>query len=60
MKRFRRISRIAVRDLFELQPTTCAGYILNDIQNSECSILAPNLWSKYFKMFKIDEIIRRR
>ena len=34
--------------------------IFNDIENSEYSILVPNLWKKHFKMFELDEIMRQR
>lgn len=34
--------------------------VFNNIQNSEYSILAPNLWKKHFKMFELDEIMRQR
>ena len=53
------VSVIAIGDLFQLQPVF-DGYIFNDIQNSEYSILAPNLWKKYFRMFELDEIMRQR
>ena len=56
---FGRVSIIAIGDLFQLQPVF-DGYIFNDIQNSEYSILAPNLWKKYFRMFELDEIMRQR
>ena len=36
------------------------GYIFKDIDNSEYSILAPNLWQKHFKMFELHEIMRQR
>ena len=45
--------------MFQLPPVF-DGYIFNDIQNSEYSILVPNLWNKYFKMFELDEIMRQR
>ena len=44
------VSIIGIGDLFQLPPVF-DGYIFNDIQNSEYSILVPNLWKKYFKMF---------
>ena len=53
------VSIIAIGDLFQLQPVF-DGYIFNDILNSEYSILAPNLWKKYFRMFELDEIMRQR
>ena len=37
------VSIIAIGDLFQLQPVF-DGYVFNDIQNSEYSILSPNLW----------------
>ena len=46
------VSIIAIGDLFQLQPVF-DSYIFNDIQNSEYSILVPNLWKKYFKMFDL-------
>ena len=36
------------------------GYIFKDINSSDYSILAPNLWKKYFRMFELNEIIRQR
>ena len=39
------VSIIAIGDLFQLQPVF-DGYVFNDIQNSEYSILSPNLWEK--------------
>ena len=53
------VSIIGIGDLFQLPPVF-DGYIFNDIQNSEYSILVPNLWKKYFKMFELDEIMRQR
>ena len=53
------VSIIGVRDLFQLPPVF-DGYIFNEIKNSEYSILVPNLWKKYFKMFELDEIMRQR
>ena len=53
------VSIIAIGDLFQSQPVF-DGYIFNDIQNSEYSILAPNLWKKYFRMFELDEIETKR
>ena len=53
------VSIIAIGDLFQYH-LTFDGYIFNDIQNSEYSILASNLWKKYFKMFELDEIMRQR
>lgn len=40
---------IAFADLFQHQPVK-DGYIFEDIDNSEYSILAPNLWQKHFKI----------
>ena len=42
------ISIIAIGDLFQLQPVM-DGYIFKDIENSEYSILAPNLWENISK-----------
>ena len=53
------VSIIGIGDLFQLPPVF-DSYIFNDIQNSEYSILVPNLWKKYFKMFELDEIMRQR
>ena len=53
------VSVIGIGDLFQLQPVF-DSYIFNDIQNSEYSILVPNLWKKYFKMFELDEIMHQR
>ena len=53
------ISIIAIGDLFQLQPVM-DGYIFKDLDNSEYSILAPNLWQKHFKMFEVHEIMRQR
>ena len=53
------ISIIAIGDLFQLQPVV-DGYIFKDIDNSEYSILGPNLWQKHFKMFELHEIMRQR
>ena len=35
------------------------GYIFKDIDNSEYSVLLPNLWQDHFKMFELDEIMRQ-
>ena len=56
---FRVVSIIGIGDLFQLPPVF-DSYIFNDIQNSEYSILVPNLWKKHFKMFELDEIMRQR
>ena len=53
------VSMIAIGDLFQLQPVF-DGYVFNDIQNSEYSILSPNLWEKYFTMYELGEIMRQR
>ena len=53
------VSIIGIGDLFQLPPVF-DSYIFDDIQNSEYSILAPNLWKKHFKMFELDEIMRQR
>ncbi|CAB3994304.1 Hypothetical predicted protein [Paramuricea clavata] len=36
------------------------GYVFNDIQDSEYSILSPNLWKKYLRMYELKEIMRQR
>ena len=49
---------IAIGELFQLQPAF-DGYVFNDIQGSEYSILSPNLWKKYFTMYELNEIMRQ-
>ena len=49
------VSIIGIGDLFHLQPYLFDSYIFNDVENSEYSILVPNLWIKYLKMFELDE-----
>ena len=53
------VNIIAIGDLFQLQPVF-DGYVFNDIQDSEYSILSPNLWKKYFTMYELNEIMRQR
>ena len=53
------VSIIAIGDLFQPQPLM-DGYIFKDIDNSEYSILAPNLWQQHFNMFELHEIMRQR
>ena len=53
------VSIIAIGDLFQLKPVM-DGYIFKDIHSSDYSILVPNLWNKYFRMFQLDEIMRQR
>ena len=53
------VSVIAIGDLFQLQPVMDA-YIFKDLDNSQYSILAPNLWQEHFKMFELNEIMRQR
>ena len=53
------VSIIAIGDLFQLQPVF-DGYVFNDIENSEYSILSPNLRKKYFTMYELEEIMRQR
>jgi ATP-dependent exoDNAse (exonuclease V) alpha subunit len=53
------VNIIAIGDLFQLQPVF-DGYVFNDIQDSEYSILSPNLWKKYFRMYELKEIMRQR
>ena len=37
------------------------GYIFTDVQSfNSYNILALNLWTKYFRMFELDEIMRQR
>ena len=56
---FGAVSIVAVGDLFELQPVM-DGYIFKDLDNSERSVLAPNLWQEHFRMFELHEIMRQR
>ena len=56
---FRRVSIIAIGDLFQLQPIT-DGFVFKDMDNSDYGILAPNLWQEHFNMFKLHEIMRQR
>ena len=56
---FGSVSIIAIGDLFQLQPVM-DGYIFKDLDNSEYSVLAPNLWQEHFKMFELHEIMRQR
>ena len=53
------VSIIAIGDLFQLQPVM-NGYIFKDMDNSEYSILAQNLWQEHFQMFELQEIMRQR
>ena len=53
------VNIIAIGDLFQLQPVF-DGYVFNDIQGSEYSILLPNLWKKYFRMYELKQIMRQR
>ena len=53
------VSIIAIGDLFQLQPVM-DGYVFKDMDNSDYSILAPNLWQEHFKMFELREIMRQR
>ncbi|XP_028405246.1 ATP-dependent DNA helicase PIF1-like [Dendronephthya gigantea] len=53
------VNIIAIGDLFQLQPVF-DGYVYNDIQDSEYSILSPNLWKKHFTMYELKEIMRQR
>ena len=53
------VNIIAIGDLFQLQPVF-DGYVFNDIQGSEYSILSPNLWKQYFTMYELNEIMRQR
>jgi hypothetical protein len=51
---------ITLGDLFQLKPVM-DGYIFTDVQClTSYSILAPNLWKRYFRMFELDEIMRQR
>ncbi len=53
------VSIIAIGDLFQLQPVM-DGYIFKHLDNSEYSILSPNLWQQHFAMFELQEIMRQR
>ena len=53
------VNIIAIGDLFQLQPVF-DGYVFNDIQDTEYSIISPNLWKKYFRMYELKEIMRQR
>ena len=53
------VNIIAIGYLFQLQPVF-HGYVFNDIQDTEYSILSPNLWKKYFRMYELKEIMRQR
>ena len=56
---FEAVSIVAVGDLFELQPVM-DGYIFKDLDNSEYSVLSPNLWQQHFRMFELHNIMRQR
>lgn len=56
---FGAVSIVAVGDLFQLQPVM-VGYIFKDLDNSEYSVLAFNLWQQHFRMFELHEIMRQR
>ena len=34
--------------------------VFKDLQNSEYSILAPNLWQEHFEMYELQEIMRQK
>ncbi|XP_028416127.1 ATP-dependent DNA helicase PIF1-like [Dendronephthya gigantea] len=54
------VSIITIGDLFQLKPVM-DSYIFTDLQSlNYYSVLTPNLWKKYFKMFELDEIMRER
>ena len=53
------VSIVAIGDLFQLQPVI-DGYIFRDLDNSEYSILAPNLCQEHVRMFELHEIMRQR
>ena len=55
---FGAVSIVAVGELFQLQPAM-DGYIFKDLDNSEYSVLAPNLWQQHFRMFELHEIMRQ-
>ena len=57
--RFGGVCIIAVGDLFQLKPVM-DSFTFKETQNLEYSILAPNLWQEYFKMFELHEIMRQR
>lgn len=53
------MSIVAIGDLFQLQPVM-DGYVFKNLDNSEYSILAPNLWQEHFRMFELHEIMRQQ
>ena len=53
------VSIVAIGDLFQLQPVM-DGYIFKHIDSNEYGILAPNVWQELFKMFELNQIMRRR
>ena len=54
------VSIITIDDLFQLKPVM-DGYVFTDIKRiNSYNIFVPNLWRKYFKMFKLDEIMHQR
>ena len=53
------VSIVAIGDLFQLQPVI-DGYIFRDLDNSEYSLLAPNLCQEHVRMFELHEIMRQR
>ena len=53
------VSIVAIGDLFQLEPVI-DGYIFRDLDNSEYSILAPNLCQEHVRMFELHEIMRQR
>ena len=53
------VSIVAIGDLFHLQPVI-DGYIFKELDNSEYSILAPNLCQEHVRMFELHEIMRQR
>jgi hypothetical protein len=53
-------SIITIGDLFQLK-SVMDGYNFTDLQSlNYYSVLDPNLWKKYFRMFELDEILRQR
>ena len=54
------VSIITLGDLFQLKPVM-DSYVISDAPCvNSYSILVPNLWRKYFKIFELNEIMRQR
>jgi len=57
------VSIIAFGDLYQLQPVL-DGYIFDDFGApagaSDCSVLAPNVWTSLFTMYELRQIMRQK